>query len=123
MFYLSRLNCSKDDVLRQYKSDIYPWRCDFYIKSKDLFIEYQGYFTHQNHAFDANNDSDIAILNNWKQRKEKIFKNAIKTWTVSDVNKRETAKKNHLNYLEFFNMDEFNGWYDIECSKKHTQIE
>ena len=82
-----------------------------------MFIEYQGYFTHQDHAFDTNNSSDIAILNDWKQRKEKIFKNAIKTWIVSDVNKRETAKKNHLNYLEFFNMNEFNAWYDIEYSK------
>lgn len=113
----------KDDVLRQYKCIRYPWRCDFYIKSKDLFIEYQGYFTHQDHAFDANNDSDIAILNDWKRRKEKIFKNAIKTWTASDVNKRETAKKNHLNYLEFFNMNEFNRWYDMECGKSTLQEE
>lgn len=103
---------NKEDIIRQYKCERYPWRCDFYIKSKDLFIEYQGFFTHQNHAFNPNNKNDIQIINEWKGRKENIFKNAITTWTISDVNKRNTAKKNHLNYLEFFNMQEFDKWYN-----------
>lgn len=29
----------KDNVLTQYKSAVYPFRCDFYIKSEDLYIE------------------------------------------------------------------------------------
>lgn len=28
-----------DDVIRQYKDERYPFACDFYVKSKDLFIE------------------------------------------------------------------------------------
>ena len=27
------------DIIRQYKSDVYPFACDFYIKSLDLYIE------------------------------------------------------------------------------------
>ena len=32
----------------------------------------------------------------------KFYNNAITTWTIRDVNKRETAKKNNLNWIEFF---------------------
>ena len=28
-----------EDIIRQYYDDRYPFNCDFYIKSKDLFIE------------------------------------------------------------------------------------
>lgn len=34
--------CSKfgaEDVIRQYDDARYPFACDFYVKSKDLFIE------------------------------------------------------------------------------------
>ena len=30
------------DIIRQYRSDKYPFNCDFYIPSEDLYIEYQG---------------------------------------------------------------------------------
>ena len=33
-------------VERQYKSEQYPFACDFYIPSIDLYIEYQGFYTH-----------------------------------------------------------------------------
>lgn len=31
------------DTIYQYKEKRYPFKCDFYIPSKDLFIEYNGY--------------------------------------------------------------------------------
>jgi hypothetical protein len=31
------------DCIRQYTDARYPFQCDFYIPSQDLFIEYQGY--------------------------------------------------------------------------------
>ena len=41
------------DIERQYYKDPrYPYFCDFYVKSKDLFIEYQGYFTHGTEPYD-----------------------------------------------------------------------
>lgn len=30
------------DILRQYRDERYPFNCDFYIKSLDLFIEIQA---------------------------------------------------------------------------------
>ena len=43
----------RDDIIRQYIDlQKYPFNCDFYIKSKDLFIEYQGHQTHGTKPYD-----------------------------------------------------------------------
>ena len=42
------------------------------------------------------------ILESWKSKNTDYYKNAINVWTNRDVNKRELAKKNNLNYLEIF---------------------
>lgn len=34
----------------------------------------------------------------------------IETWTIRDVKKREIAKQNNLNYLEFFTILELETW-------------
>ena len=86
----------------QYRSELYPFNCDFYIKSLDLYIEIQGSWTHGKHPFDENNQDDIDKLNYMKSKNTKYYNNAIKTWTIRDVNKRNIAKENNLNYLEIF---------------------
>lgn len=92
-----------DDILRQYKSDLYPYNCDFYIKSLDLYIELQGYWSHGYHPFNSNDKNDIERLNKLISRKDKFgYAHAIDVWTVRDVNKRNIAKQNNLNYLEIF---------------------
>ena len=37
--YLLHLYSSEDIVRQYYDKDRYPFHCDFYIKSEDLFIE------------------------------------------------------------------------------------
>jgi len=37
----------------------------------------------------------------------RFYEIAINVWTVRDPLKRETARKNNLNWLEFFTLDEF----------------
>ena len=32
------------------------------------------------------------------------------TWTIRDVNKRNIAKQNNLNYIEFWNINELKEW-------------
>lgn len=99
---------SKDDVIRQYKSELYPFACDFYIKSKDLYIELQGMWTHGGHPFNPNSKDDLAKLNIWKEKAKtsKFYELAINVWTISDVKKREIVKKNNLNYKEIWNLNE-----------------
>ena len=94
------------DVLTQYKSEKYPFRCDFYIPSKDQYVEYNGTWTHGRHPFDETNPDDLLILENWKRKNNKYHDNAIETWTVRDVNKRRVAKENGLNFVELWNISE-----------------
>lgn len=118
------------DVKREYKSELYPFHCDFYIPSLDLYIEYQGDWSHGSKGniiygpFDKDNIDHIEILNKWKESSKRIaneknsiekrnrYSNAIEVWTVRDPLKRETARKNNLNWLEFFTLDEFLDWYN-----------
>ena len=92
------------DVKRQYSDPRYPYMCDFYIPSKDLFIEYQGSWTHGGRPFITNDASCQEQLNTWKQKASisDYYKNAIETWTKRDVMKRQTAEKNQLNYIEIW---------------------
>ena len=98
------------DIIRQYKSEKYPFLVDFYIPSLDLYIECNYHWTHGKHAFDCNNIEDQNILNKWKQKPTKFYINAINTWTIRDVKKRNIAKQNKLNYIEFWNIDELKKW-------------
>jgi len=97
------------NVNRQYKDkERYPYCCDFYIPELDCFIELQGIWTHGQHPFSSSNKDDLHILECWKKKVEeghKFYGNAIKTWTVSDVKKRETARRNNLNFHEFWNLE------------------
>ena len=94
-----------NDFEYQYKSELYPFNCDFYIKSLALYIEINGSWTHGKHPFDENNQEDIDKLNLWKEKNTKYYQNAIYVWTKLDIKKRNIAKENNLNYLEIFSMD------------------
>lgn len=95
---------SKEDVIRQYKDERYPFQCDFYIKSEDLFIELNLSWTHGGKLFDKNSLQDIETLNRWKEKAEtsEYYKNAIETWTVRDVNKYNTFIQNNLNFKIYY---------------------
>ena len=90
------------NVITQYKSKAYPFNCDFYIPDLNVYIEYQGSWTHGCHPFDPQNENDMSLLKEWRLKNTKFYDNAIKTWTVRDVNKRNIAYKNKLNFYEFW---------------------
>lgn len=102
------------DTKYQYKSELYPFVCDFYIPERDLYIEYQGFWTHGGKPFDPECKNDIEILDLWKKKAEasSFYKNAINTWTFSDPLKREVVQKNQVNWLEFFTMNVFLSWFN-----------
>lgn len=101
------------DVIRQYRSNVYPFSCDFYIPSIDTYIECNYHWTHGKHPFNEHNIDDINTLNNWKSHNSKFYNNAVITWTVRDVNKRNIAKQNNLNFIEFWNTDELIKWLQV----------
>lgn len=99
--------CSKfNDVRRQFRSKLYPFNCDFYIPSLDLYIECNYHWTHGFHLFDENNIDDLAKLELWKQRNTKYYNSAINVWTNRDILKFNTAINNNLNYQVFYTLDE-----------------
>lgn len=99
----------EDNVLTQYTSDVYPFHCDFYIKSVDLYIELNAHWSHGGHWYNVKNHKDIEQLNAWKQRAKlkgsRYYYAAIDTWTKRDLLKLQTAIDNNLNYLVFWKND------------------
>lgn len=100
-----------DNVIRQYRDENrYPFNCDFYIPNEDLFIEFNGYWTHGSHPYNNLSIDDNLIVKKWESKYQKenkeLYKNAIKVWTQLDPNKRKIAKDNKLNYKEFFTVDQ-----------------
>lgn len=106
---IETLNILKEkysDIIYQYKDkERYPFVCDFYIPSLDLFIECNYHWTHGGKPFEGNAE-DYKKLNEWKEKNTKFYDNAIVCWTIRDVKKRNIAKQNNLNYIEIWNINE-----------------
>lgn len=83
-----------DDVIRGYIDSRYPFNCDFYIPSKDLFIEYQGHPTHGTEPYDPTSIDHISQLELME-----IHHIDTKTWTQRDPKKLELAKRNKIKLL------------------------
>lgn len=100
----------KSNVVHNYKCDKYPFFCDAYIKSKDIFIEFNYHWTHGMHFYDPNNIEDKNKLKEWESKNTEFYNKAIEVWTIRDVNKLNTAKKNKLNYFVFYKINDFINW-------------
>jgi len=100
------------NVIRQYKSNLYPFICDFYIPNLDLYIECNYHWTHGKFQYIENDQKCKDKLNKWKCKNTKYYNNAIETWTIRDVNKRNIAKENNLNWVEFFDINELKEWIE-----------
>lgn len=109
----------KDNVYSEHDSDEYPFHCDFYVvhEGKEFYIELNGYFTHGTHWFDSNNSEDVAHLEQLKERDTEISRKEIYVWSDLDVRKRETARKNNLNYVVFWDSDlrDAELWFAMGC--------
>lgn len=106
--------CNKygsEDVLRQYVEERYPWKCDFYISSIDLFIELNAHWTHNDHPFDNNSEDDRKILEKWICNSEtsQYWETAVNVWSKYDFDKIARANQNKLNYDIYYilNKNEF----------------
>lgn len=84
-----------DDIVRGYiKDPRYPFNCDFYIKSKDVFIEYQGHQSHGDEPFDSTNPKHLELLQKLQSNKYDM-----RTWTERDPRKLQTALKNKITLI------------------------
>lgn len=101
-----------NDIAHQYYSEEYPFKCDFYIKSKNIYIEYHGAHFHCGHAYNEKDKKDIEKLNELKGKsiqkhllkdKENQYDKMIYTWTDLDVRKRKISKENKLKIIFYYN--------------------
>lgn len=124
LFNLLVQQFGKDDVVRQYKDDVrYPSYCDFYIKSRDMFIELNVYWTHGGHWFDINSSRDRRRIKDWS-RKSSNYVKAVHSWSVSDFNKRKAAIDHDLNYVVFWDskLRDVHAWMDAGCPDAHDGL-
>ena len=100
------------NVIRQYKCDRYPFNCDFYIKSLDIFIECNYFWQHGKHPFNPNCKDDLDIVKKWKfkSNEHNAYERAIYVWTQLDVKKQQIANDNKLFYKAFYSTKEFDEW-------------
>lgn len=90
------------DSVRQYTQDIrYPFACDFYIPCLDLFIEYQGHWTHGNEPYNGKNISEKWIE---KFEESDFYKLAVNVYVDLDPQKRRYVIDNNLNFLEIWEL-------------------
>lgn len=93
-------------VVRQYKDkNRYPYFCDFYIPELDYFIELQGYYTHGKHLFNPNSNEDLQLIEYYKKKYGEDCQ-PITIWSIKDVEKRDCAKRNHLNFKEVWSLED-----------------
>lgn len=107
-----------DDVLAQYNDDArYSFHCDFYVKSRDMFIELNGYWSHGPHWYGESPSEDEALLAKYRNRTGPQYAMFEAVWTGSDVKKRETAKQNNLNYVVFWGDEgqDVDLWFAMGC--------
>jgi len=122
------------DIITQYSSDKYPFNCDFFVPSLDLYIEYNGSQYHGGHPFDADNDDDIKQLDHLRllseqserhsENKRSQYDAIIDTWTIRDVNKRNIASINNVNLLELWSIDDVKNYVSdiLSIDEMHSII-
>ncbi len=107
------------DVKRQYKSNVYPYRCDFYLPSIDTYIEYNGHWSHGFEPYIGSKEQ-LEKVKLWESKSKELnifnkhkdeYSNAIDVWTRRDVEKLNKARENNLSYLVFYNMTQFTKWF------------
>ncbi len=69
----------------------YPYFVDFYIPSKDLFIEINGHPSHGKLPISEHLECDLRITGQWKD-----------TYARRDPEKLRIAQKNNLNYIRIY---------------------
>lgn len=83
----------ENDVIHEYSDSRYPFACDFYVKSKDLFIEYQGHQTHGYEPYDSSSVEHKDYLNQMSAKYD------MTTWVKRDPYKLKVAIDNKINLL------------------------
>ncbi len=106
----------------EYNKDLrYPYYCDFYLPDSDIFVEINGYWMHNTHWFNENSTEDLDTLKAWKKQAKTStrMRAAINVWTKLDIEKRNCAKDNKLNYVVLWTIEDIQNWIDSNFQIRH----
>lgn len=87
------------------------FQIDFYDPDSDTAFNFDKHIKHGRRKYnseDPNCQADVKWLEN---KDGEFYAKILHTWRDLDPLKREVAKQNGLNFIEWFNLDEFNNWY------------
>lgn len=105
------------DLIWQYYSKEYPFRCDFYIPSLNLYIEYNGSHYHYTHFFNPNDENDIKrkedLESKMTENPHNTYWHMYNTWLNTDVKKRKHVEENNINMVWIWGPDYNKGLYHI----------
>jgi len=107
-------------VQRNYNKDSrYPFRCDFYVPERDLFIELNLHWTHGYEWYDKRKKTTKNLIDSWSSKNSSYYENAINVFSLKDVAKRKMAKVNNLNYVVLWNEQDIKDWFALGCPDGH----
>lgn len=110
-YFISKLTV---DFEHNYKSELYPYHCDFYLPDYDLYIEINNYWTHGKCFYDENNQADVELMNKWKSRSttdNDTYARAIRN-RYRDLEKRDCVIKGNLNYVVLWNIEQIDKFFE-----------
>lgn len=114
--YLTDLGYKKQqDYFIEYKSDEYPFFCDFYFPKTKLFLELNIHGTHCGCWYNSQNKLCQEKRNKFlsKAKTSAFYKDLVDVWTRRDVKKRNTARKNKLNYVVLWKDKDIDEWFSL----------
>lgn len=88
------------------------FQLDFYDPDSDTGFNYNKTWTHCRRKFNPNDPNCQEDVKWLESQPGDYYKRALKQWTITDPIKREVAKANGLKFIEWFNLDEFNTWFE-----------
>lgn len=112
----------KDQVERQYRDSVrYPFACDFYVRSHDMFIEANFHWSHGGHWF-GTGEEDEAKAAFWAEKFDTsdYYRKAHHVWIKHDLEKREAARQHDLNYVVLWDthLEDTYLWFELGCPAK-----
>jgi len=109
---LHRLRKIIPDVEHQYRKCAgYPYAADFYDLNTNTVFEYQGFFSHGTEPYDPLKKQHRLKVKELKRKSGWANNLTLKVWTSSDPEKRKAAAEAGINFVEWFNLEQFNNWY------------
>lgn len=113
-YFIDICNLNNINYIREYYSDQYPYSCDFYIKDSNLYIELHCSSFHNYHFY-----GEFITDNKYKQELEeksklsKWYKTKLDVWTKADIEKRDYAIKQNLNYIILWNQSQIDKFFKL----------